>query len=183
MPERAPLELLGPLACGIQTGAGTVINGLKIGPGKSLAVFGAGSVGLSAIMAARATSVSRIIAVDVNPERLKLAGELGATDVVNGKFTDAVAAILDITSYGVDFTVDAIGLPAVIEQGLKVLAPRGTLVLVGASAPGQTIPLDLVHVMSAGRSVRGVIEGESNTDVLIPSLIDLYMRGRFPFDR
>ncbi|WP_237155618.1 NAD(P)-dependent alcohol dehydrogenase [Oryzibacter oryziterrae] len=181
--DGVPLDLLGPLACGIQTGAGTVINGLKIGPGKRLAVFGAGSVGLSAVMAARATGVGTIIAIDLNQDRLDLALDLGATHIVHAKASDPVVEIVKITGHGVDFAIDATGLPAVIEQGTKVLAPRGTLALVGASAPGQTIPLDLVHMMSGGRSVRGVIEGESNADVFIPYLIDLYTQGRFPFDR
>ncbi|MBB5262383.1 NAD(P)-dependent alcohol dehydrogenase [Rhizobium leguminosarum] len=183
VPEDADLALLGPLACGIQTGAGAVMNALKIEPGKVLAVFGMGSVGLAAVMAARIVGASRIIAVDVNETRLALAAELGATDIVNGRASDAVAAIMALTGAGVDYSIDASGVPAVIDQCVRVLAPRGTCGIVGASPHGATLTLELTHILSGGRRVRGIVEGDSNPDVLIPLLIDLHRQGRFPFDR
>jgi len=179
----APLELLGPLACGIQTGAGAVINALKVGPGRSLAVFGAGSVGLSAVMAARAVGATTIIAVDVVADRLTMAKELGATHVINPKGADTVAEIMKITGTGVDFAFESTGLPAVIRNAMDSLAPRGTCGIVGASSLDTEITLNAMHLMTAGRSIRGIVEGDSNPDVFIPQLIDLHRQGRFPFDK
>ena len=181
VPADAPLELLGPLACGIQTGAGAVLNALKPQAGQSLVVFGVGSVGLSAIMAARLTGVATIIAVDLHASRLALARELGATHTIDGAHQDAKATILAITGYGVDAALDTTGSARIVRQAVESLAPRGVCGIVGAS--NQEVALDLSQLMSAGRSVRGIVEGESTPDVLIPRLIELYRQGRFPFDR
>ncbi|HEV2675646.1 MAG TPA: NAD(P)-dependent alcohol dehydrogenase [Aliidongia sp.] len=183
VPKDVPLELMGPLACGIQTGAGAVMNALRIGAGRSLAVFGLGSVGLSAVMAARIVGASRIIAVDLHPGRLALAKELGATDPIDAADTDVVAAIMALTGYGVDFSIDATGVPAAIEQAVRVLAPRGTCGIVGASPAGARLSTDLTHLLSGGRHIRGIVEGDSRPDIFIPRLIDLHRGGSFPFDR
>jgi len=178
-----PLELLGPLACGVQTGAGAVMNALKVGAGRSLAVFGAGSVGLSAIMAARVVGATTIVAVDINGDRLALARELGATHVVDASHGDPAAAIVKITGAGVDFALEATGLPAVIRQAVESLAPRGTCGIVGAGPVGSEVTLDVLHVMTAGRTVRGIVEGDADPQTFIPQLIELYLAGRLPFDR
>jgi aryl-alcohol dehydrogenase len=183
VPKDAPLELLGPLACGIQTGAGAVMNALRVAPGKTLAIFGAGSVGLSAVMAARVVGAARIIAVDVNKTRLDLAAELGATDVVDAGAGEVVAAIMSLTGAGVDYAIDASGVPSVITQCVEVLAPRGICGIVGASPAGAKLTVDLTHMLSGGRMVRGIVEGDSNPDALIPLLIELNRQGRFPFER
>ncbi|GGF43890.1 aryl-alcohol dehydrogenase [Aliidongia dinghuensis] len=182
VPKEAPLELLGPLACGLQTGAGAVMNALKVGAGQSLAVFGLGSVGLSAVMAARIVGAARIIAIDLHPGRLDLAQELGATDLIAGG-SDAAARILELTGCGVDFAIDATGVPAVIEQAVSVLAPRGACGIVGASPAGARLSADLTHLLSGGRHIRGIVEGDSRPDLFIPYLIELHRRGEFPFDR
>jgi aryl-alcohol dehydrogenase len=131
----APLELLGPLGCGIQTGAGTVLRALKVGAGASFAVTGAGAVGLSAVMAARVAGATTIVAVDIVPERLELARELGATHVINGTEADAVEEIRGITGSGVDYALDTTGVPALIGQAVDALRQRGTAAILGASAP------------------------------------------------
>ncbi|WP_096704294.1 NAD(P)-dependent alcohol dehydrogenase [Magnetospirillum sp. 15-1] len=179
----APLELLGPLACGIQTGAGAVINALKVGPGRTIAVFGAGSVGLSAVMAARVVGAITIIAVDVVPERLTMAKTLGATHTLNPKDVDVVAEIMKITGTGVDFSFESTGIPAVIRNAMESLAPRGTCGIVGAASLDTEITLNAMHLMTAGRSIRGIVEGDSTPDVFIPQLIELHRQGRFPFDK
>jgi aryl-alcohol dehydrogenase len=183
VPKDVPLERLGPLACGIQTGAGAVMNALPVSPGKTLAVFGAGSVGLSAVMAARLVGAARIVAVDVNKARLDLAAELGASDVVDGRSGEAVASIMGLTGGGVDYAIDATGVPSVISQCVEVLAPRGVCGIVGASPAGATLTVDLTHILSGGRTVRGIVEGDSNPDVLIPLLIELNRQRRFPFEK
>lgn len=183
VPKDAPLHILGPLACGLQTGAGTVINGLKVGVGDSIAVFGTGSVGLAAIMAAKLVGATTIIGVDLNKDRLKMAKALGATHVIDGAAKDVPARIAKITGAGVNWSVDCTGVPKAIETAVQSLAPRGTCALVGASPLGATVPLDLTFMLSGGRSFRGVVEGEATPDVFIPTLIELYRQGRFPFDK
>ncbi len=178
-----PLELLGPLACGVQTGAGAVMNALQVGPGSSFIVFGAGSVGLSAIMAARVVGATTIIAVDLNDARLAMARELGATHTVNSSREKVAEAVQAWTGSGVQFALDTTGLPAVIRAAVESLAPRGTCGILGAPRPGSEIVLDETHFMSGGRRLIGIVEGGTVPDTFIPMLVDLYAQGRFPFDR
>jgi aryl-alcohol dehydrogenase len=183
VPNDVPLELLGPLACGIQTGAGAVMNALKVAPGKSFAVFGAGSVGLSAVMAARVVGATTIVAVDMNDARLALARELGATHTINPGQANAVEEIMKITGHGLHFALDTTGLPAVIRNAVESLGPRGACGVLGASGPDAEIVLNETHFMSAGRRLIGIVEGEANPDVFIPMLIELHRQCRFPFDK
>lgn len=177
-----PLELLGPLGCGVQTGAGAVINALKPGPGSSIAVFGVGTVGISAIMAALVCGSTKIIAVDINDERLEFAKTFGATHVVNSKKTDPIKAIQEITGGGADFSVEAIGIPGVVRQAVDCLRVTGICGLVGAAPMGTEVSVDMNNILF-GRALRGVIEGDAIPEVFIPKLIELYRQGRFPFDR
>ncbi len=183
VPKEAPLELLGPLGCGIQTGAGAVMNALKVGHGSSFAVFGAGAVGLSAVMAARAVGATTIIAVDVVPSRLALAKEVGATHTVNAKDGDAVAAIKEITGGGVQFSLETTAIPEVVRQAVDALGVRGTCGIVGAAPPGTEIKIDVTEFMQMAKTIYGIIEGDSVPDIFIPQLLDLYLQGRFPFDK
>lgn len=181
--QDAPLELLGPLGCGIQTGAGTVFNALKVTAGSSFAAWGGGAVGLSAVMAARAAGATTIVAIDIVPERLELALEIGATHVINSKTEDPVERIREITDGGVQFAMDSTGIAALVADMVRGLRPRGVAAIVGASAPGTTAAVDLVDLMQSCKTLVGVVEGDSVPNVLIPALVDLYMTGRFPFDR
>ncbi|WIW44438.1 NAD(P)-dependent alcohol dehydrogenase [Bradyrhizobium sp. 62B] len=182
--DNVPLELLGPLACGIQTGAGAIINALKVGMGQSLAVIGSGSVGLSAIMAARLVGAGTIIAVDLNEARLALARELGATHVINARTGNVVEEIRKITGgAGTDYTFETTGVLTVLRQAIDALAPRGTCGFVGASPAGSEVAVNVTDIMTAGRKIHGIVEGESNPDVFIPRMIELYKQGRFPFDK
>ncbi|HWI09946.1 MAG TPA: NAD(P)-dependent alcohol dehydrogenase [Burkholderiaceae bacterium] len=177
-----PLELLGPLGCGIQTGAGTILNSLKATAGSSVAIFGAGAVGMSAIMAAKIAGCATIIAVDVQPTRLALARELGATHVVNGRVADAVACIKEITGAGADFVVEATGLPDVVAQSIRSCRKLGQVALLGVGKMDAPLPLVLGDFM-AGMVIRYVLEGDSVPSVFVPQLIEFYRQGRFPFDR
>jgi len=183
VPKEAPLELLGPLGCGIQTGAGAVMNALKVGHGASFAAFGAGAVGSSAVMAARAVGATTIIAVDVVPARLALAKEIGATHAVNAKEHDAVAAIKAITDGGVQFSLETTALPVVVRQAVDALGVRGTCGIVGAAPPGTEIKIDVTEFMQMAKTIYGIIEGDSVPDVFIQQLLDLFLQGRFPFDK
>jgi aryl-alcohol dehydrogenase len=178
----APLELLGPLGCGVQTGAGTVLNALKVRAGSSFAAFGGGAVGLSGVMAARLAGATTIVSVDIVPSRLDLALELGATHVINSLEQDPVEAVRAICG-GVDFAMDSTGIATVVTQAIAALRPKGIFAIVGASKPGTQLIADITDVMQNGKSIVGVIEGESVPDVFIPQLIELYMQGRFPFDK
>ena len=183
VPANAPLELLGPLGCGIQTGAGAVMNALKVRPGSSFAAFGGGAVGLSAVMAARVAGATTIIAADVVPSRLALAKELGATHTVNSRETDPVEAVRKITGGGADFTLESSGRPAVLRQAIDALAIKGVCGIVGAPALGTEASFDVNGVMTTGKRIIGIIEGDSVPDLFIPSLVELYQQGRFPFDK
>lgn len=181
--KAAPLERLGPLGCGVMTGAGTVMNALKVPAGRSLAVFGAGAVGLSAVLAAKAIGAGPIIAVDINPERLALALELGADHALDGAEGGVVEKIQAITGTGAHFSLDTTANLTVMRQAVDCLGARGVCGLVGASRMGDELALDAVSVMSGGKVVRGVVEGDADPDVFIPELIALHQAGRFPFDR
>jgi aryl-alcohol dehydrogenase len=183
VPKEAPLELLGPLGCGIQTGAGAVMNALKVRHGASFAAFGAGAVGLSAVMAARAVGATTIIAVDKVPSRLTLAREIGATHAIDAKERDPVAAVKEITGGGVQFSLETTGLPEVVRQAVDALGVRGTCGIVGAAPPGTEIKIDITEFMQMAKTIYGIIEGDSVPDVFIPQLLDLFMQGRFPFDK
>ena len=178
-----PLELLGPLGCGIQTGAGGVLNSLRPAAGTTLAVFGTGSVGMSAVMAARVAGCATIIGVDVKPNRLELARELGATHTVNAKETpDVVGEIQRITGGGADYSIETTASPQVFRQAVDCLTLPGVCGLIGAAALGTEVTLDMNNILF-GRVVRGIIEGDSVPDIFIPRLVELYTQGRFPFDR
>jgi aryl-alcohol dehydrogenase len=177
-----PLELLGPLGCGIQTGAGAVINALKMGSASTFAVFGAGAVGLSAILAARVVGATTIIAVDRNAARLELAATLGATDCVLVGEEDSADHIRQIAPKGVRFTLDTTGVSNVARTAINVLAPRGVCGVV-AGAPGFEVPVSLNYMFVGGRSIRGITEGDAVPSSFIPYLIELYQQQRFPFDK
>lgn len=177
-----PIEIMGPLGCGIQTGAGAVMNALRPGAGTSIAIFGAGSVGLAAIMAAKVVGCTTIIAVDLNQERLELARELGATHVINGGQEDVLAVIQGATGEGVQYTLECTGLPKVLRQAVDCLRLTGVCGIIGVAPLGTEVSLD-INTLLFGRTVRGIIEGDSVPDIFIPQLVDLWKQGRFPFDR
>ncbi|MGI4829395.1 MAG: NAD(P)-dependent alcohol dehydrogenase [Janthinobacterium lividum] len=182
IPKDVPLDIMGPLGCGIQTGAGAVINALRPNPGSTIAIFGVGSVGLAAVMAARVAGCATIVAVDVNEDRLKLATELGATHTVIGG-PEAVAAIQEIAGgEGVQFSLECTGLPKVARQAVDCLRLTGTCGIIGVAPLGTELVLDMNGVLF-GRTVRGIIEGDSIPDLFIPQLIELWRQGRFPFER
>ncbi|PZU59186.1 MAG: alcohol dehydrogenase [Sphingobium sp.] len=180
----APLDLLGPLGCGIQTGAGVVLNVLEPAPGQSIAIFGAGAVGLSAVMAAHLYGCNPIIVVDRNEGRLALARELGAHRTINAASEDVATAIRAATDgKGAACSVEATGRAEVVRMAIDTLATRGTCAIVGAPPVGTDGSFDITDVMVGGKTIRGVVEGDSQPDLFIPRLVDLFMDGKFPIDR
>lgn len=178
-----PLHVVAPLGCGVQTGIGTVLNVLRPRYGSSLAVFGSGAVGLSSVIAATWTHARTIIAVDRVPERLELAGELGATHTVDAAELDVTAAIAEITSgLGVDCAVETTGNTRVLRHAVDALAVRGSCAVVGVPPFGTEVSLD-VNGLLAGRRVVGVTEGDSVPESFIPFLVAQYQAGRLPLER
>ena len=177
-----PIEMMGPLGCGIQTGAGAVMNALKPEAGSSIAIFGAGSVGLAAVLAARLAGCKTIVAVDLNANRLDLAKECGATHVVNAGEGNPVEAIQAITGEGVQYSLECTGLPAVVRQAVDSLRLTGVCGIIGVAPLGTEVSLDMNGLLF-GRAVRGIIEGDAIPQVFIPRLVDLFFDGRFPFDK
>lgn len=157
-----PLGLFSPLGCGVQTGAGAILNTLDVQPGKTVAIFGVGSVGMSAVMAAKMRGARIIIAVDLQPQRLELAKKLGATHGVIGSDHDIVTQIQNITgTNGVDYSVDCAGVPQVVEKALDCLGTRGKAATVGAPSPGQRAGVDVFSHLVNGRQYIGCCEGDS----------------------
>jgi aryl-alcohol dehydrogenase len=184
VPKDIDLELLGPLGCGFNTGAGAVLNEMRPAAGTSLAVFGSGAVGMAGLMAARVAGCTKIVAIDIHDSRLRTAAELGATHTVNSRTADVVAELRSITGgKGVDFALDTTGLPALLLQAADALAVRGMLVQVGAPAGGTTVPFEVGLSLLKGWTFRTVIEGSSVSQVFLPRLIELWQQGRFPFDK
>ena len=184
MPDDVDLRIAAPLACGVQTGAGTVLDVLRVSPGSSVAVFGAGSVGLCGIMAARAAGATTIVAVNRRPSRLALAAEFGATHLVSPTDVDPVAAVRDATGgRGVDFAFETTGVPEVLTQAVRALDSLGTCAYVGTAPPGVTGGIPMLEAMTKGLTVRGVLQGDSTPARTIPRLWDLHRRGLLPFDR
>lgn len=181
--EDAPLELLGPLGCGVMTGAGAVWNSLSVSPGSTLAVFGAGAVGLSAAMAARAAGAKTIICIDRVSSRLQLALQIAATHVIDSRDTDVIGSIRAATKDGVDAALDTTGRADVIEMALASLRQRGKLALVAISHAAGEHKIDLATLILGCKQIVGVVEGSTSAKAMIPRLIDLYLQGRFPFDK
>jgi len=173
--KKLPLRLLAPLGCGIQTGAGTVMNMLRVRKGESIAMFGAGAVGLAAVMAARVVGADPIIAVDITDSRLRLALELGATHVIDSRTADVAAGINGIAAGGVDYVLEMTGNPGLMRLAVEVIKKGGTAAYFTGSGVPDFVP--------KGKKAVAVVEGDSVPQLFIPKLIRLYRAGRFPFDR
>jgi aryl-alcohol dehydrogenase len=169
------LEVLSPLGCGLQTGAGTVMNSLKVPKGASIAVFGTGAVGLAAVMAARLVGAHPIIGVDIKPWRLKLGLKLGLTHTIDNRRQDIAARMADITGRGVDYVVETTGISKMHQLAIGVLNPFGVVALLTGETGTDSLP--------EGRKTLGIIEGDAVPQHFIPKLIKLYQTGKFPFDR
>ena len=180
-----PLELLGPLGCGIQTGAGAVMNSLKVREGRAIVIFGAGAVGMSAVMAAKVVGASSVILVEPNAARRALAIELGATATIDPRDVSDTATAIRAASggAGVDYALDTTGIPAIMTTASEVMLPNGQIGLIGIPPPDATVPLNIMSIYGRGLSLKCIVEGDSNPQVFIPQLIELYKSGKLPFDK
>ncbi|MCX4850598.1 NAD(P)-dependent alcohol dehydrogenase [Streptomyces sp. NBC_00893] len=182
IPDDVPLEIAGPLACGIATGAGAVLNTARPQVGDSIVVFGVGAVGLAAIMAARNTPATTIVAVDVHDSRLELARRYGATHVVNaGSTADVVAAVQEIVGGTADYALDCTGVIKVVEQAIDAIGMLGTAILIGGAPAGASFTADHFRTLF-GKRIVGTLGGSGRSQRLVPALLALWRQGRFPFD-
>lgn len=179
----AELVQLAPLGCGLQTGAGTVLNLLRPATDAALVVTGAGAVGLAAVMAASAVSVESIVVVDAVASRLELARELGATDVVDARTEDVSARLAAVgDGRGPDAVIETTGNLKVLETAVDALAIGGTCAVIGAPPAGSRASFD-VNRHLPGRRIVGVTLGDSEPERFLPQLLALHRSGRFPFER
>jgi aryl-alcohol dehydrogenase len=173
-----PLEKLAPLGCGVETGAGAVLNTAQVRPGESVVILGCGGVGLSAVMAARLARAFPIIAVDVNKGRLALARDLGASETIHAGQTDVLREIRSLTRGGADYSFECIGKPDTIRQSVDCTRVGGICVITGGVPE---VTLDGLGLLF--KTIRGNHQGSSIPGIFIPLLIDMWTRGDFPFDR
>ncbi len=182
VPRDLDIAALAPLGCGVQTGAGGVLNVLRPEVGSSIVVFGMGAVGLSAVMAAQIAGCARIVAVDLHASRLDLAQELGATHLVRADSGPAIEAVHAVAPGGLDYAIEATGVPTVMAQALACTHRTGHTVLLGMAPPGSKVVLDATLLLG-GRTLRASIEGDAVPSVFIPRLVELHRAGHLPFDR
>lgn len=178
------LKYLCSMGCGVQTGAGSVLNRIKPEPATSLVVFGTGGVGMSAVMAAVIAGCTKIIAVDIVQSRLDMAKEFGATDVINAKeVDDVVGRIKEITNGGANYSVESSGVPDLSLTALQCLRRLGTAVVVSVTGPAEiSIPIEMT-IMNPSVNFAGLTEGGSNPQVFIPQLTEYYKAGKLPIDK
>lgn len=183
VPRELPFEILAPLSCGLMTGAGAVLNVLRAQAGKKIAIFGLGAVGLSAVMAAAANDCETIVAIDPIATRRDIAAELGATNVIDPvESSDVVWDVMEVTSPGCHYSVDCVGVGAVVRQALEVLRTPGTCVTLGLAGLENEIQIDQGHLLQ-GRTLAGVIEGDATPAEFVPMLIDMWQQGKFPIEK
>ena len=183
-PDDVPLEIAAPFGCGIQTGRGRVLNALRPPAGASIAVFGMGTVGLAAVMAAVSPERTTIIGIDPRAARLELARELGATHVIDPGAADPVETIKKITGgVGADFAIDAAGLPQVVQQAVDSTGPGGVCCLVGAPPFGTELSRSTSTRCSPSGAPCAGSSRATVPDMFLPTLIELWRQGRFPVDR
>lgn len=182
LPDDFPIELAGPLGCGVQTGVGAILRSLDCVPGSSVLIAGGGAVGLSAVMGAAIRGCGRIVVIEPHAERRRLAIEFGATVAIDP--ADPLAdALLAAAPEGFDYALDTTGRQDVLSAIFASLTPRGLVGLVGVAAPGSLLPAEINTLMTFGHRVMGIIEGDSDPATAIPELIEYYRAGQLPIDR
>ena len=182
-PADLPLDILAPLGCGIQTGAGSILNEIKVQAGSAVLVMGAGAVGMSAIMAARIAGAKTIIALDLSESRLNLAQELGASHTLLADNRSVTELLKSINIAGVDYILDTTGVPVLVNDAVSSLNVRGAIGLSAAYPHDQMMQIDFSTTMLKGQRVQGIVEGGAVPQNFLPKLISYYRQGVFPFDR
>jgi S-(hydroxymethyl)glutathione dehydrogenase/alcohol dehydrogenase len=181
--NEVPLAVAALIGCAVTTGVGAVLNTARVKPGSSVAVFGAGGVGLSIIMGAHLAGASRVIAVDKAPAKLEMARGFGATDALLGG-PGVNNAIRDLTGgRGADYVFEAVGIPALQEQCLDAARPGGVIVLAGISPMGSGTNLPGAIITRQEKTIMGTYYGSANTARDFPLYGELFLRGQLPLDK
>ncbi|WAH55392.1 NAD(P)-dependent alcohol dehydrogenase [Pseudomonas silvicola] len=180
-----PLDVMAPLGCGVLTGAAAVLNTLQPRPGSSLVLFGAGAVGLSALMAAKIAGCSRLIVVDKISARLQVARDLGATHVVDASEANTMATIRELTGGGADYVVEASGVPKVMELAIEAVGQGGSVAIVGMAGSQATVNFNPVTLQSKGANIKGcMLAGENSVpEPFIRKLIEFWKSGQLPIEK
>jgi S-(hydroxymethyl)glutathione dehydrogenase/alcohol dehydrogenase len=182
VPNDVPPEIAAIAGCAVITGVGAVLNAVGRCAGDGIVIFGAGGVGLSAVMGAALAGADPIVVVDVVAERLSAAKELGATHTIDASREDVAAAVEAVRPGGIEWAIEAIGRPATLETAIEVLRPGGTLVAVGLAAVGQSFSVPINVLVQREKRVVGSLYGSANPLVDLPKLFSLYRGGRLPLD-
>ena len=180
--DDAPMDKVCLLGCGVATGIGASINTAGIRPGESVAIWGAGGVGLSAVMGARLAGAGKIIAIASNDKKLALAKELGADHVVNYKQEDPLGKVMELTGGGVDYAIETAGSAEVIQQAYASIHGGGKCVVAGMAAMGTAVTIQSYEFL-LGKMITGTVQGDIRAQVDIPRYIDMFMDGKLPFDK
>ncbi len=178
-----PHEIAALFGCAVLTGVGAAVNTARIKAGESVAVVGLGGVGLSALLGAIACGASRVVAVDLADDKLKLARELGATDCFNAGVPDIVEAVRAETKGGVDHGLEMAGSVRALDLAYQITRRGGTTTTAGLANPAQTLSLSPVRLVAEERTLKGSYVGSCVPSRDIPRFIELYRRGRLPVDR
>jgi S-(hydroxymethyl)glutathione dehydrogenase/alcohol dehydrogenase len=176
-----PFDRAALLGCAVTTGLGAVLNTARVEPGQTVAVVGCGGVGLSAIQAAAMAGAQRVIAVDRSPAKEALARTLGATDFILATESDVSAAVLELTSGGVDHAIESAGSKGTMESAFKMLRPRGTATVCGLVPFGQNLEIEAFQLLAEKR-LQGSMMGSNRFRIDIPRYADLYLAGRLDLD-
>jgi Zn-dependent alcohol dehydrogenase len=177
-----PFEIAALFGCAVLTGVGAVVNSARVEVGDTVAVFGLGGVGLAALLGARAAGAREIVAVDVVPEKLTLARELGATHAIAAD-EDVVEAVREATAGGPDHAIETVGSERVLAQAYAATRRGGTTVAVGLPDPERMLSIPAVSLVTEERTLRGSYLGSSIPARDVPRFVDLYRAGRLPVDR
>lgn len=178
-----PFDEAAVFGCAVLTGVGAALNTARVFAGASVAVVGLGGVGLNALLGAAVAGASRIVAIDLHDDKLELASQLGATDVINAKDPDAVAKAKALTGGGVDFGFEMAGSVQAMEMAYRVTRRGGTTVTAGLPHPDARWPLQHVNLTAEERTVKGSYMGSCVPPRDLPRYVDLYRRGKLPVNR
>lgn len=180
--DDAPLDVIAVVGCAVATGVGAVLNTAAVEPGSTVAVIGCGGVGLNVVQGARLAGAERIVAVDVRPEKTKMALQFGATDRLDASQGDAVEQLRDLIPDGVDYAFDAIGRTSTTEQAIRMLGLGGAAVIVGLPPTGAKASFEPLVLAEADQRILGSNYGSVRPSIDVPALVDRYMDGQLKID-
>ncbi len=176
-----PLDKAALIGCGVTTGMGAVFRTARVQPGSSVAVIGAGGIGLSAIQGARIAGANKVIAIDMLDSKLELAQAMGATHVVNAGKDDAVAAVKELTGGGVHYSFEAVGMKQTAEQSFQMLRPGGQATVIGMIPVGTKVEVHGPDLLSE-KTLTGSNMGSNQFRTDMPRFVDMYLDGRLMLD-